>query len=396
VSTMRLRASDVAGLGAVGLRVRRTRVALTALGIAIGIAAMVAVLGISASSRADLISELDKLGTNLLEVKPGQDFFGDSATLPTEAAAMVRRIGPVQSVTSLEQVDVTVRRNRSISEDENGGLAVYATDDDRLSALGVKLARGTTLNAATARYPAVILGADAAQTLGIADLRDSPLVWLGDRWFEVVGILEPMPLTPGLDSAVYVGESVAKRLLGADGNASVMYVRATPQQLDAVRNVVAATANPESPNEVDVSRPSDALAARAATNHALTALLLGLGAVALLVAGVGIANVMVISVLERRTEIGVRRALGATRRHVRLQFLVEAVMLAGIGGALGVLLGGGVTAGYAAVRNWTISIPLQSLAGGVAIALVVGALAGLYPASRAARLQPAEAVRRPG
>jgi putative ABC transport system permease protein len=391
-----LRAGDVVALGAVGLRVRRTRVVLTAVGIAIGIAAMVSVLGISASSRADLLSQLDRLGTNLLEVKPGQSFFGDAATLPSAAPAMLRRIGPVQSVTALEQVNATVRRSDRVPAAETNGISVYASDDGTLGALGASLSHGRFLNRATARYPAVLLGADTAALLGIVDLQQSPLVWLGDRWFAVVGILEPMPLTPGLDSGAFVGEGVARRLLGAAGSASVVYMRAAPDQVSNVRDVAAATANPQSPNEVGVTRPSDALAARAATDRALTALLLGLGAVALLVAGVGIANVMVISVLERRTEIGVRRALGATRRHVRLQFLVEAVLLAAAGGTGGVLLGAAVTAGYARLRDWKIAMPLGALGGGIAVALAVGAVAGLYPAARAARLQPAEAVRRPG
>jgi putative ABC transport system permease protein len=391
-----MRSRDVVAVGAVGLRVRRTRVALTALGIAIGIAAMVAVLGISASSRADLLSELDRLGTNLLEVKPGQSFFGDAATLPDAAPAMIRRIAPVEGTTALEALSATVRRTDAIAKEETNGITVYASDDDRLGALGARLRAGRFLNRATARYPAVVLGADTASRLGIADLQGSPMVWMGDRWFAVVGILEPMRLTPALDSAAFVGREVAARLLGADGSASIVYVRTRADQVNNVRDVLAATANPQSPNEVEVTRPSDALAARAATDKALTALLLGLGAVALLVAGVGIANVMVISVLERRTEIGVRRALGATRRHVRLQFLVEAVLLAALGGTAGVLLGAAVTAGYARARDWSVSVPVGALAGGVGVALVVGALAGLYPAARAARLQPAEAVRRPG
>jgi putative ABC transport system permease protein len=393
---MALSALDVVSLGAVGLRTRRARAALTAVGIAIGIAAMVAVLGISASSRADLLAELDRLGTNLLEVKPGQSFLGDDATLPETAEAMMRRVGPVEGATALEALDATVRRTDRIDEGETGGIAVYATTDAKLRALAARAAHGRLLDAATARYPAVVLGSATATQLGIHELDGSPLVYLGDRWFAVVGILDAMPLTPDLDLGAYVGMPVAKELLGATGSPSVVYVRTDPHQVEAVRDVLAATANPEAPNEVEVTRPSDALAAKAATDKALTALLLGLGAVALLVAGVGIANVMVISVIERRSEIGVRRALGATRMHVRLQFLVESVLLALLGGTLGIVLGAAVTAGYARARDWALSVPVGALAGGVGVALVLGALAGLYPAARAARLQPAEAVRRPG
>ena len=390
---LRLRPRDVLAVGAVGLRTRRTRAALTALGIAIGIAAMVAVLGISASSRADLLAELDRLGTNLLEVTPGQSFLGENAALPTDAPAMVRRIGPVESAAATANVSASVRRTDLVSPLETGGISVKAVEPELATTLDARLRSGTFLNRATARYPTVVLGADAARSLGIRDVRRSPQVYLDGQWFTVVGILDPLPLAPGIDRSALIGFPVAERLFGIDGTASSLFVRTDPDQVDAVRAVLPATANPAAPNEVNVQRPSDALAARAATDDALTALLVALGGVALLVGGIGIANVMVISVLERRREIGVRRALGASRRHIRVQFVVEAVLLAAIGGIAGVLFGAVVTAGYAAARDWTVSVPAGALAGGLAVALVVGGLAGLYPAGRAARLTPAEAVR---
>jgi putative ABC transport system permease protein len=152
------------------------------------------------------------------------------------------------------------------------------------------------------------------------------------------------------------------------------------------------TVNPEHPEEVEVSRPSDALAARDAADRALTGLLLGLGAVALLVGGVGVANTMVISVLERRNEIGLRRALGATRGQVRLQFLAESLLLSALGGVAGVLVGSLVTAVYAATRDWPTSIPPLAIVGGIGATLVVGTAAGAYPAARAARLTPTAAL----
>jgi len=390
---IRLRPGDVLGLGAVGLRTRRLRTALTAVGIAIGIAAMVAVLGISASSRADLLAELDELGTNLLEVTPGQSFFGDSSKLPVDAPAMVRRIGPVESAAATATVTASVRRTDFISPLETGGISVLAAEPNLLSTLDGTLSSGTFLNAATDRYPTVVLGADTARTLGISSVAGSPRVYLGGQWFTVVGILDPLPLAPTIDRAALIGFPIAEAMFGIDGSASTLYVRTTPAQVDAVRAVLPATANPAAPTEVRVTRPSDALEARAATDDALTALLLALGGVALLVGGVGIANVMVISVLERRREIGVRRALGATKQHIRVQFVVEALLLSGLGGVTGVLLGAVVTGGYAAVRGWTIAVPILAVVAGVGIALLVGAVAGLYPAARAARLTPAEAVR---
>ncbi len=388
----RLRLRDLVAVGGAGLAARRLRAALSALGVAIGIAAIVAVLGISESSKADLLAQLDRLGTNLLTVAPGQTFGGDTATLPTQSVGMIRRIRPVlQAAASATVRNTGVYRNDRIPPEETGGLSIAAADLQLLQAVGGTVAKGAWLNAATARYPATVLGARTAAQLGID--RIGTQVWLGGRWFTVVGILNPVTLASELDQAALVGFPAAEGLLGADGSPTTVYVRADPAQVSDVQAVLAATANPEQPNEVQVSRPSDALAAQAAAKSALNSLLLGLGGVALLVGGVGIANVMVIGVLERRSEIGLRRALGATRGHVRVQFLVESLLLALLGGAGGVALGALVTAGYATHQHWQVVVPLSGVATGVGAALVLGAIAGLYPAVRAARLSPTDALR---
>jgi putative ABC transport system permease protein len=387
----RLLPADVLRVGGIGLRTRRLRASLSALGIAIGIAAMVAVLAISDSSKADLIATLDRLGTNLLRVAPGQTLFGEDAKLPEAATAMIGRIAPVEEVAAVETVDATVRRTPYISEDETGGIAVMAADLELPATLGAALKAGVFLNAATSRYPAVVLGSIAADRLAID--RVGVAVWLGDRWFTVVGILRPIELAPDLDRAALVGLPIAKELFAAEGSASTIFVRANPDDLDDVRRVLGATANPEHAEEVEVSRPSDALEARAAAKTAFTSLFVGLGAVALFVGGLGIANVMVISVLERRSEIGLRRALGAAKGHIRVQFLAESLMLAATGGAAGVALGTVITIVYTANRGWAAVVPWYVAVGGIAAALAIGAVAGIYPAMRAARLAPTEALR---
>ena len=388
-----LRPRDLVSVAAGGLRVRKLRAALSAAGVAIGIAAMVAVLGISASSKADLLAQLDRLGTNLLTAEPGETLFSQDAKLPAESVGMVGRIGPVTATSATGDVDVAVYRSDRIPESETGGIAVKAASTDLLATLQGRMRSGTFLNEATSRYPAVVLGAVAAERLGIDRADGSVQVWLGGRWFTVVGILEPLPLAPEVDRSALIGFPVAASVFHHDGSRSAVYVRTNPDQVDAVRAVVGRTANPQNPEEVRVSRPSDALAARAAADDAFTALLLGLGTVALVVGRVGIANVMVISVLERRSEIGLRRALGASRNHVRLQFLSEAVLLSGLGGVGGVVAGALVTAAYAQSRSWPTVVPPVAMVGAVLGAVVVGALAGLWPAMRAARLSPTEALR---
>jgi len=393
----RLLPLDVMRTASVGLRTRRLRVALSALGVAIGIAAMVAVLGISESSKAGLVAELNQLGTNLLTIAPGQTFLGSNAQLPESADRAVLNLKSVRNAAALTAVSTaSVRRSPYIEAAETGGITVDAADLGLLSTLSGKVVSGRFLDTANERYPIVVLGAVAAQRLGVDALTlngRAVQVYLGDTWFTVGGVLATLPLAPEIDRAALIGYPISKRLFGTTRNASTLYVRADPEHVSEAAALLPAAADPQNPEQTQISRPSSALQARADAQSTLTALFLGLGAVALLVGGVGIANVMVISVLERRPEIGLRRALGATRGHIGVQFLGESVLLSLLGGAAGIALGAAATAGYASIQGWIIVVPVLSVAGGVGIALLLGALAGLYPAARAARLAPAAALR---
>ncbi|WP_250907428.1 ABC transporter permease [Nonomuraea sp. NEAU-A123] len=392
----RMKPGDVLRVGAVGLRTRPLRAFLSALGIAIGIAAMIGVVGISSSSGAELDRTLSALGTNLLTVSSGQTLMGEPAKMPVEAEAMIERIGPVQAVSAAGKIgDAKVYRSEEVPKAQTNGINTYAARLDLPATVGATLRSGTWLNAATERYPAAVLGSNTAQRLGVGAAGPDTQVVVGGKRFTVVGILDPVPLADELDSAVLVGWPVAEAELDFDGYPTTLYTRTEEASLETVRSVLAGTANPEAPNEVDVSRPSDALAAKQATSQAFTGLLLGVGAVALLVGGVGVANTMVISVLERRSEIGLRRSLGATRGQIRTQFLAESLLLSALGGAGGVLIGTGVTMGYALYQGWPAVIPGWATAGGLAATLAIGAVAGLYPAVRASRLSPTEALATP-
>lgn len=391
----RLLPRDVLSVGSIGLRTRKLRAALSAVGVAIGIASMVAVLGISASSQAQLLAQIDALGTNLLTAEPGQSFIGGGdSTLPSTATARLAALRGVQQSAALYTVaDATARRTSYVDEGQTSGITVYGADLTLPDALSATLTSGTFLTKATASFPSVVLGSVAARRLGITDVSSSSQVWIGNRYYAVIGVLAPITLDSTLDRGAFIGLPETQAHWDADATPAKVYLRIADDQLGAVRDLVGAAANPEYPEEVSVSRPSDVLEAKAAAEGAFTSLLLGLGAVALLVGGVGIANVMVISVIERRSEIGLRRALGATRRHIASQFLTESLLLSAIGGIAGAVLGAAVTLLYAVTQDLPAVVPPEAVGGGIVAALLIGAIAGLYPSMRAARLSPTEALR---
>lgn len=394
IGAARLPPRELLGVAVQGLRTRRLRAALSALGIAIGIGAMVAVVGVSSSSQAKLLATIDALGTNLLTVSPGTTFLGANEVLPDTAVPMIAHMKNVDSDAAVYQISsAIVLRTPFVPSEQTGGIGVDAAGDNLPQVVGTTVASGRFLDAVSNRYPEVVLGATAASILQINRVGGHVMVYLGDTWFSVVGILKPVILDSTLDSTVFISLPVAERMFKAQPNPTEIYVRANQNDVTPVSNLLAATADPQNSSGVDVARPSNILKARAAAKGQFTTLLLGLGAVALLVGAIGIANIMVISVLERRAEIGLRRALGATKRHITAQFLTESALLAAIGGIAGLLFGAIATWIYALTKSQPFVVPTWALIAAPTAGFVIGAVAGLYPATKAARLSPTEALR---
>jgi putative ABC transport system permease protein len=329
-----------------------------------------------------------------VKASPQAGFFGTQEELPEGVIGMVERIGPVEEVTSTTQTDLLVRRSNFISEFEGGGISTIVTSSELLNVIGGKLSEGRFITDGLSDLPVTVLGNVTAKRLGITNLSKPTKILIDDEWFGVIGIVEELKIHPDLDRSVFIGYGAAKKLFDINEEPTTIYLRANPTFIEDVVEVIAPSMNPENPDQVEVSRPSDALEAQQAVEASFTNLLLGLGSVALLVGGVAIANVMVMSVLERRMEIGVRRSIGATRREIRYQFLLESIVLSGIGGLVGVMLGSLITLAYTNYTNIVFSIPVWQILGAVVLALLIGAISGVYPAIKASKIQPAEAVRK--
>lgn len=395
---VRLAPLDLLGLGLLGIRTRKLRAGLSALGISIGIATMVVVTGIPASGQQSLMNKLTALGTNMLQAVPAQLPVGGISAFPAQSVAMAARIGPVTVASAVaDDPNAPVYRSAAINPDYASGLTVAAAQLNLLRAVNGRMQSGRFLDSVTERFPVAVLGSTAASQLGFSRLAPgfAPQIFISNRWFTVVGILDPLTLFPELNQSVLIGWDAARTQLGFDPAPTEIYLQAQQPELQAVRNVLPATIDPQEPYQVQVSLPSAALAAKIDTQDTFSGLFLGLAGIALLVGGIGVANTMVISVLERRREIGLRRALGASGGQIRGQFLTESAALSGLGGAAGILIGVLATVTYAAYQHWPPVISPLTVLGGLAGAVAIGIAAGVYPAIRASRLTPTQALAAP-
>lgn len=391
----RLSVADSIRTALIGPRSRKMRTALSALGVAVGIAALTAITGIAASNQAELLAELDSLGANMLVVEPGYGPDNKPVPLPDTSPGMIGRVDGVEEVGVLEKVPegTGVYRNDLIPESQGNGLTAYAASPDFLSSVEGSVAQGSWFDEANRSLPVTVLGASAAARMGVT--APGVRVWIGEQWYTVIGILDAAGLAESIDASAFLGDRwAAEHVSGKDDDTiASIYVRmADGKTSEAVREAVARAANPSS-EYVQVSGLGDLAGARETANDSLSGLAVGLAAIALLVGGIGIANTMVVAVLERRGEIGLRRALGARSGQIAGQFVAEAIVLGGLGGLAGVLLGGIGVFIYAAIQSQVATIPVAVLVGGPIVALAVGVIAGLYPAVSAARLSPTAALR---
>lgn len=387
----RLDAADVARLASRGLRGHPLRFVLSALGIAIGVASMIAVAGITQSSRHELNQRLGALGTNMLAVIPADDIQGQPTRLPDSAVVMLDRIGPVEASSGVGELDgVGIYRSQFVPSGRTSSVAVSAVDSSLLTTLRGTVRRGSWFSAANRDMPTAVLGASAASRLGIQ--RPGMRLLVSGQWVTVVGILHRLTLAPELDDVAMLPGPAARASFGWNGSLTAVYVRAHEDHIKQVSAVAPLTASPEHPELVSVDRPSDALEAKLAADRALNRLLLGLAGIGLIVGGVGVSNTMIIAVLERRSEIGLRRALGATRSNIATQFLAESLLMSLAGGFAGVLLGYVVTAYYARAQGWGFTLPIWQGGAAIVVTAVVGTIAGLHPAVKAARESPVAAL----
>jgi putative ABC transport system permease protein len=390
------RARELVSVAASGVASRKVRTLLILLGPVVGVAAMVGAVGLTESAKGDLKEKLAQLGTTLITAQAGGTFGQQNPTLPKDAAGRVRAVPTVEGASAVSAINgvLTLPNQGSQNYYEAFPVPVLASDDALPAVLQVPMQNGRWLSAADQHdhTRAVVIGSGLASQYGMipGEIRT---IRLNDVDYGVVGVLAPVALDPSLDNAAFITQWAAKHDLGTDGSPTKMYVRARPGTTQQTSDALPTAINLGGTDAVTTKIPSDALQASARADKTLQQTALFAGLLALAVGGLGIANVMSISVIQRSSEIGIRRALGSTRSLIALQFLLEALFVGLLGGLIGALVGVGIVYLVSGLADWVVVINYAKMPIWIGLAVAVAAMAGLYPSVKAARLEPLETLR---
>ena len=387
---------DLMGVAWSGLRARKIRTLLIMLGPIIGVAAMVSAVGLTESAKGALQAQLSQLGTNLIIAQAGGSFGSQTPTFPSDA---VQRVENVSTVTG---ASATTNLSGVIALPIKGASTYYqafpvpvrAADTNLPTVLGVPMISGRWLDGADTQLhtQSVVLGEGIAQQYGYLP-GETRTIALNGTNFGVVGVLAPVPLDPQLDNAAFVTQWSAKNIFHTNGQPNQIYVRSIPGSTQATAAAIPTAINLGGPTQTSTQIPSDVLQAAAQADKTLQQVALLAGLLALTVGGIGIANVMSISVIQRSPEIGIRRAVGHSRSKIGFQFLLESLFVGVLGGFLGAILGIGIVYAVSAVAGWVTVIDYAQIPIWMGLALIVSITAGLYPSIKAARLEPLETLR---
>ena len=388
---------DLVGVAFSGLVARKMRTALLLLGPMIGVAAIIAAVGLTDSAKGDLKRKVAELGTNLIEATAASSFGTSDPTLPEDAVERARTVVDVESVSAVvELTNVVVTPYEAVREFfETVPVPVLAADDALPAVLEVPLVSGRWIDEfdEVSGARSAVIGIGLAREFEVLPGEVRSIV-LGDHEYAVVGVLDSVELEPAFDNAVFIPFSAADEDFVADDILqNKLYVRAREGTEDTTAEALKVAVNLGGPDEISTELKSEALELASQSDRQLQLIVVAMGLLAIVVGGIGIANVMSISVIQRSAEIGIRRALGHTRGTIAAQFLLEAVVVGVLGGILGVAVGVAAIGVGVVAAGWVFTLQPILVPAGIAIAVVISVFAGLSPAVRAARLEPLETLR---